>query len=375
MVDIALATDLAVLKKESERYAKFIQLYKASRDYRDGDPGVIVPPAREALGLYQVMENPQWLQKLKDARLPNAHISRISDAIYTLLLHNADELTRWSSHWPKATREARLEAQCNEALELLKLAISFHPPSRGYYWLSANCAYIKYDKEKEKQLRKIAMGTPVHDAEELFYINRDRLWGTASKGKGYPKYTLEENLKDHREMLRFDPTYYRAMYYMAYRLSNANRSAEALVGWYACTSMKPHDTSALLSRGIAHSRLRHYDEAKADYEAALSIGMNDPKLLCTLAINLATDPSDAMRDGKRALELAEKACKLTDYKMGPTLDALAAAYAELGDFKSAVKWSEMAVELGNETYYGWYSDEQFQKRLELYRQGKPWRDE
>ena len=52
------------------------------------------------------------------------------------IAQGADELVRWPGSWAAATREARLQSQCDEALELLKIAISFHPPSRGYYWLS-----------------------------------------------------------------------------------------------------------------------------------------------------------------------------------------------------------------------------------------------
>jgi serine/threonine protein kinase len=374
LVDPALAKDVAALKTETERYGKFMQLYKAARDDRS-DEGVVIAPARAALALYRVMDNPHWLQELKDAGMPSAHIGRVSDAVYILLLQNADQLIRWSSHWPKATREVRLLSQCDDALELLKTAISFHQPSRGYYWLSANCAYIKGDKDKEKHLRAVALQTPVHDAAELFYINRDRLWGTASKGKGYPKFSFEENFKDHREMLRFDRTYYPAMFYMSYRLANEHRYAEALLGWYACTTMNPNDTTALFNRGGAHSRLGHFDEAKADYETALAIAPNNPKILCYFALVLATDPNEAMRDGKRAVELAQKACKLTDYKNPVVLEALAAAYAESGDFKSAVKWSEMAVELDKDSHTGWTSDYQYEKRLELFRHGKPWRDE
>ncbi len=43
--------------------------------------------------------------------------------------------------------------------------------------------------------------------------------------------------------------------------------------------------------------------------------------------------------------LAEKACALTDYKAPASLDTLAAAYAELGQFDKAVKTAEKAIQL------------------------------
>ena len=84
----------------------------------------------------------------------------------------------------------------------------------------------------------------------------------------------------------------------------------------------------------------------------------------------ATELSETTRDGDRAVKLAEKACKLTDYKDAATIDTLASAYAEAGDFESAVKWSEMSVELCDKD-----AREEYAKHLENFRQGKPWRDE
>ena len=230
-------------------------------------------------------------------------------------------------------------------MKRLEKAKSFHAPSRGYYWLLANCSLIMGDKEKEKRLRTTALETPPHDAAELFYINRDHVWGTVSKDRGYPEYTFEENYKDHREMLRLDPTYYNGLFFMAFRLSEEGRYDEALVAWYGCVALRPHDWVAILNRGNTHARMGHSDEAKADYELVLAAQPNNPRALGYVAGSLATNPTEAMRDGRRAVELAQKACKLTDYKDAVMLDTLASAYAETGDFESAVKWSEMAVKL------------------------------
>ena len=228
LVDSRLAGDLVALKGESERYAEFLKLYRSARD-NGTNTGVSSESAGLALALYQVMETPAWFETLNEAGFPRVHINRVSGTVYELLLQHADNLTRWPTYWPKASRQARLEAQCREAVAHLEQAIANHPPSRGYYWLMANCARIMGDREKEKRLRITALETPPQSAAELFYINRDRWWGPVSKYKGYPAYPFEESYKDHREMLRLDPTYYNAMFFMARRCDDERRYKEALI--------------------------------------------------------------------------------------------------------------------------------------------------
>jgi hypothetical protein len=95
--------------------------------------------------------------------------------------------------------------------------------------------------------------------------------------------------------------------------------------------------------------------------------------LNNLAWLLATAPDDQVRDGSRAVELAERACQLTGWKHPVLMGTLAAAYAEAGRFDDAVKMAERAR-----------SEAEAQKLepvaarntelLELYRQGKPYRE-
>lgn len=131
----------------------------------------------------------------------------------------------------------------------------------------------------------------------------------------------------------------------------------------------PKNVAALRGRADALLSMGRHAEAIKDYEKALEVDPNDSGVLNNLAWVLATSPDDKLRDGKRALELAKKACELTQYKEAHILSTLAAAYAELGDLKTAIEWSKKAVELGEGE-----EKEALMKELETYKSGKPMRE-
>ncbi|MFC1636684.1 hypothetical protein ACFL5Z_17790, partial [Planctomycetota bacterium] len=78
------------------------------------------------------------------------------------------------------------------------------------------------------------------------------------------------------------------------------------------------------------------------------------------------------RDGAKAVEQASKASELTNFKKAHYVGTLAAAYAEAGDFDSAVEWQKKAIDLLTEEEEGLRAD--FEERLKLYQSGKPYRE-
>jgi hypothetical protein len=64
--------------------------------------------------------------------------------------------------------------------------------------------------------------------------------------------------------------------------------------------------------------------------------------LNNLAWLLATAADSRLRDGKRAVQLSEHACRLSEWHSAFLMGTLAAAYAEAGQFPQAVTIAERA---------------------------------
>ncbi len=153
--------------------------------------------------------------------------------------------------------------------------------------------------------------------------------------------------------------------------SAAKQFEEAARVYTDVLKRQPDNWMALRGRGDARLSLGKHAEAIADYETALKHSAEDPGLLNNFAWVLATSPHDELRDGKRALQMATEACEQTDYKQPHILSTLASAYAETGDFDTALKWIGKALEISPEE--GEQHDH-LQKERQSFIEKKPFRE-
>jgi tetratricopeptide (TPR) repeat protein len=125
-------------------------------------------------------------------------------------------------------------------------------------------------------------------------------------------------------------------------------------------------------RSVKH-RGGGYGEAISDYEAAVRVDPNYALGFSDLAWLQAACPAAEFRDGAKAIENATKACELTNWKDHRYIGTLAAVYAEVGDFATAVKWQKEAIDLLTEDKRDkWQAN--YESRLKLYQSGKPYRE-
>jgi tetratricopeptide (TPR) repeat protein len=115
-------------------------------------------------------------------------------------------------------------------------------------------------------------------------------------------------------------------------------------------------------------------EAIDQYRKALASVPDLVPALNNLAWILASDPDATNRNGTEAVQLAERACALTDYQMPVLVGTLAAAYAEAGRFSEAVATAQRARDLAETAGQGEVAEKNRQL-LELYRSGRAYHEE
>src|SRR5512143_314123 len=141
----------------------------------------------------------------------------------------------------------------------------------------------------------------------------------------------------------------------------------AIADYDASIRIEPGRASVFANRGAAKRRSGDLDGAIADYARAIAIDPGMAPAYNQLAWLLATAERTAVRDGRRAVEAALKACDLTQWKNPTFIDTLAAAYARAGNFEEAVKWQRKSMETPRAA-----NDGEAAQRLRLYEEKKAW---
>jgi tetratricopeptide (TPR) repeat protein len=140
--------------------------------------------------------------------------------------------------------------------------------------------------------------------------------------------------------------------------------------------LNPEYVEAYYNRGLAYGGKGDYDKAIANYGEAIRLSPYYAEAYNNLAWLLAVCPDAKVRNGKKAIEYAKKACELSEWETPSWFGALAAAYAEAGDFDNAVKWQTKYLDANypnsnpsNDT------PEKARQRLGLYEQKKPYHED
>jgi tetratricopeptide (TPR) repeat protein len=134
--------------------------------------------------------------------------------------------------------------------------------------------------------------------------------------------------------------------------------------------LNPRQASMYVTRGTAWSKRGAWDRALADFNEVIRIDPRNGLAFSLIAWVRATCPDPEYRDGKKALEAANRACELGAWKDPYPLGMLAASCAEAGDFDAAVRWQTKA----NALYPDAKAKTDGEALLKLYQSRTPYRE-
>ena len=147
----------------------------------------------------------------------------------------------------------------------------------------------------------------------------------------------------------------------------------AVAYWQSRLNANELDTAAHNDLGVVLMQSGDPRGAIVQWEATLAIKPNDGNAENNLAWVLATYPDATIRDGDRAVKLAEKASTLPGGQDPIVLRTLAAAYAEAGEFSKAIEIAQRAADSAR-ARQNLSLDETLQKEIALYRANSPYRE-
>ncbi len=178
-------------------------------------------------------------------------------------------------------------------------------------------------------------------------------------------------VKDFDRAIAINPRYVDAYSNRCLAYIRQEQYDQAVTDCSRALAINPRSAKALYNRGFARDRQGDPAGALGDYVQALSVNPDYIEVYNNIAWILATSPDERLRDGERAVALAERAAAHNpDVNF---MDTLAAAYAEAGRFDEAVAMENRVISMlaasGAASDLGPHVE-----RLSRFEDGRPYRD-
>jgi tetratricopeptide (TPR) repeat protein len=158
---------------------------------------------------------------------------------------------------------------------------------------------------------------------------------------------LDEAIAHYQEAVQEDPHFAEAYYLLGNDLFRESRVEDAIAAYERALQSRPAYPEVENNIGLALLKEGRPDEAIAHWENAVATESNFVAALNNLAWVLAAFPEASIRNGDKALRLADRANQLSGSKDPAVLRTLAAAYAENGRFTEATVTAESGLQLAN----------------------------
>ena len=168
----------------------------------------------------------------------------------------------------------------------------------------------------------------------------------ADAGEELKKGNIAAATRDVDEALRDDPKSWPALYMRAQIFASQGKYDRAIQDCNEALHLYPGFVEVALLRARINARLGKYAEALKEFNYLISLHPRRVTLARALSDRAwfeATCPNPSFRDGQQAVKDAKAACSIMMWKDENMIDTLAAAYAETGDFESAVRYTAQAL--------------------------------
>ena len=237
-------------------------------------------------------------------------------------------------------------------------AIRMNPRETAWY---GNRAWMYYDSGD--------FASGVRDMETLLRLaNPPEAWMYSSRGYGFGRLgELDKATADFTRAIRMDPESVDVFNTRGLMLLGRKEYDRAIPDFNTVLRINANHMWAYNNRGFCRMWRGEYAAAQADLEKAMQM-QPEPDNIGNLAWLLATAADAKVRDPQRALALAKKSAEMGYQRYGYALGVLAAAYAAAGDFESAVRYQEKALE---EKFYRDSWGDEAKQWLAGYRAKKP----
>ena len=212
-----------------------------------------------------------------------------------------------------------------EAFEQLQLALQIKPDSE-IIWFNLGDVFTAQG-EPDKAIKCYRKAIELNPN----YYNALNNLGSALAAEG----RFDEAVDYYRRARQVEPTSFNTLKNLASALAATGRFDEAIEHYRQAIQINSSDPEACTYLGMTLSQVGRAREAVAAYRSALKLNPNLPIALNNLALILATSSDDTLRNGTEAVQLAEQACRLTQFREPGFMETLAAAYAEAGRFQAA----------------------------------------